>query len=81
MGVNNVNSLTYNSYGKLIIDGRTIFDYSDANALPENVESGFKFVNKNGEIKTGTATIFKFLSGDSEPANTLGENGNFYLEV
>ena len=81
MGSNNVNSLTYESYGKLIIDGKTIFDYSDVNALPENVESGFKYVNKNGEILTGTATIFKFLSGDSEPANTLGENGNFYLEV
>lgn len=81
MGSNDVNSLIYESYGKLIIDGKTIFDYSDVNAIPKNVESGFNFVNKNGEILTGTATIFKFLSGDSEPANTLGENGNFYLEV
>lgn len=80
MGSNNVNSLTYNSYGKLVIDGKTIFDYSDVNAIPGNVESGYKYVNKNGEILTGAATIFKFLSGDSEPVNTLGENGNFYLE-
>ena len=81
MGVNNVNSLTYNSYGKLIIDGKTIFDYSNANALPRNVESGFKYVNKNGEIATGEATIFKFFYGTSAPSDDLGENGNFYLEV
>ena len=81
MGVNNVNSLTYNSYSKLIIDGKTIFDYSSVNVEPKNVEQGLNFVKQNGEIATGEAVIFKFLTGDSKPSNSLGENGNFYLEV
>ena len=75
-----INSLTYKSYGKLIIDGKTIFDYSSVNVEPKNVEQGLNFVKQNGEIATGEAVIFKFLTGDSEPADTLGENGNFYLE-
>jgi len=54
MGSNNVNSLTYNSYGKLIIDGKTIFDYSGVNVTSNDVKSGLKYVDKTGGIITGT---------------------------
>ena len=61
-------------------DGKTIFDYSSVNVEPKNVEQGLNFVKQNGEIATGEAVIFKFLTGDSKPENSLGENGNFYLK-
>ena len=54
MGSNNVNSLTYNSYGKLIIDGKTIFDYSGVDVTSNDVKSGLKYVDKTGGIITGT---------------------------
>ena len=54
MGSNNVNSLTYNSYGKLIIDNKTIFDYSSVNVTSNDVKSGLKYVDKTGGIITGT---------------------------
>lgn len=54
MGSNNVNSLSYNSYGKLVIDGKTIFDYSSVNVNPVDVKSGLKYVDKTGSIITGT---------------------------
>lgn len=54
MGSNNVNSLAYNSYGKLIIDNKTIFDYSSVNVTSNDVKSGLKYVDKTGGIITGT---------------------------
>lgn len=51
--MNDVNSLTYNSYSKIIIDGKTLFDYSRVTAAPEKVREGVTYVDKTGAIKTG----------------------------
>ena len=81
MGSNNVNSLTYNSYGKLVIDGKTIFDYSSVNVNPADVKSGLKYVNKTGQIITGSMpsignkTYTPTTTEQILPVNTLiGQN-------
>lgn len=76
-----INSLTYNSYGKLIIDNKTIFDYSSVNVTSNDVKSGLKYVDKTGKIITGTMpsignkTYTPTTSVQTLPVNTLiGEN-------
>ena len=52
--MNNINNLTQNAYSKIVIDGKTIFDYSNVIVKPEDVRQGITFVNKSGRIITGT---------------------------
>ena len=54
-------------------------DTSDATAIAGTIVKG-ETAYVNGEKITGTLEIQKYYTGSTEPDNTLGNDGDLYLE-
>lgn len=56
-------------------------DVTQVNAAAGDVASGKKIVNSSGTVVTGTLTFQTYYTGSSDPASSLGVNGDIYLKT
>lgn len=64
---------------KIIYNGTTLIDLTGDTVSKNSLLNGVTAHNKSGGIITGTVVISNYRYGTSEPDNSLGDDGDWYL--
>ena len=62
-------------------DGTILIDISDTTAVAGNVQAGSDFYLASGQKASGTLTFQTYYTGSTDPAASLGSDGDIYLKV
>lgn len=66
---------------KVVYYGDTLIDISDTTATAEDVLEGKKIYGANGAPITGNVTVVTYRTGTGAPSNSLGSDGDIYLQT
>ena len=66
---------------KLVYYGVVKLDLSDATASASNIQQGYSAYGANGQKLSGTLSFVTYYTGSTNPASSLGSNGDIYLKV
>lgn len=64
---------------KVVYGGRTLIDISDSNVTEENLIKDITAYGANGEKIIGTLIVQSYYTGNTEPSNSFGNDGDLYL--
>lgn len=66
---------------KVVYGGDTVIDLTGDTVNANNTLSGAIGHSADGEIFTGIVTFITYYTGTSDPASSLGSNGDIYLKT
>lgn len=66
---------------KLVYYGVVKLDLSDATASTSNIQQGYSAYGANGQKLSGILSFVTYYTGSTNPASSLGSNGDIYLKV
>lgn len=66
---------------KFVYEGSTKFDLTADTVAADKLLSGVTAHNAAGNPITGTVVIQKYYTGSTDPASTLGNDGDIYFKV
>lgn len=72
-----VNKVIYN----IDNEEHVLVDLTNDTVTSENLIEGITAHTSSGEIITGSLIVQTYYTGDSEPDNSLGNNGDLYLKI
>lgn len=64
---------------KVVYSNTTLIDLTNDTVTADKLLSGTTAHDKAGQLIEGTITLNQFRSGSSEPSDSLGDNGDWYL--
>ena len=71
-----------NQYKNKVIYGTTVLvDLTDATATADKIVSGYTAYGASGAKLTGSVVIQHYYTGSSDPASSLGVDGDIYLKT
>lgn len=66
---------------KVVYYGETLMDISEDTVAASNLLSGYTAHDKSGAPITGSVTVVTYRTGAGAPSNSLGEDGDIYLQT
>ncbi len=64
---------------KVNFGSETLIDLTEDTVTPDKMLQGTTAHSADGEVIEGTLTVNNFRTGTSEPDNSLGNDGDWYL--
>ena len=66
---------------KVVYGSQTLIDISDTTATADKILQSYTAYGANGQKITGTVQFVTYYTGSTNPASSLGSNGDIYLKV
>lgn len=66
---------------KVVYGSRTLVDLTQDTVASDKLVRGYTAHDKTGNAITGSLKIQVYRTGSGEPSNSLGEEGDLYLDL
>ena len=66
---------------KVVYGSRTLVDLTQDTVASDKLVRGYTAHDKTGNTITGVLKIQTYRTGSGEPSNSLGEEGDLYLDL